>query len=205
VVSFKVPSVEELDHDYLWRTNKALPARGRIGVFNRSYYEEVLVVRVHPELLERQHLPASGATPHVWTHRYEDINAFERHLARNGTVIRKVFLHLSKEEQRRRLLERVEDPSKNWKLSLADVRERARWDDYMKAYEEALSATSTADAPWYIVPADHKWFSRLVVADILGKALEGLDLKFPSMSPQQQTELSEVRRQLKGGRGPAKP
>src|SRR5256885_4329998 len=156
VFSFKRPSDEELDHDYLWRAVKALPERGRIGIFNRSYFEEVLVVRVRPEILDGEKLPASLVTRHVWKNRYEDINAFERHLARNGTIIRKFFLHVSKEEQRRRLLERLEDPSKNWKFQAGDLAERDRWDDYMKAYEEALSKTSTTHAPWFVIPADHK-------------------------------------------------
>src|SRR5712691_1049790 len=156
VFSFKRPSDEELDHDYLWRTVKALPERGRIGIFNRSYFEEVLVVRVHSELLDCQKLPASLVTRHVWKDRYEDINAFERYLSRNGTLIRKFFLHVSNEEQRRRLLERLDEPSKNWKFQAGDLGERDRWDDYMRAYEQALANTSTKDSPWFIVPADHK-------------------------------------------------
>src|SRR6266508_2372074 len=179
VYSFKRPSDEELDHDYLWRTNKALPERGRIGIFNRSYYEEVLVVRVHPDVLSRQKLPASLVTKYLWRDRYEDINAFERYLTRNGTLVRKFFLHVSKEEQRRRFLERLDDPSKHWKFEAADLTERDRWDDYMKAYEQALSKTSTNHAPWFIVPADHKWFTRLVIARLVVEALESLDLAFP--------------------------
>src|SRR5438045_6475268 len=164
VFSFKHPSIEELEHDFLWRTTRALPERGRIGIFNRSYYEEVLIVRVHPEILARQKLPASLVTRRLWADRYEDINAYERHLSRNGTVIRKFFLHVSKEEQRRRFLERLDDPAKNWKYDAGDLVERDRWDDYMRSYERALSSTSTSHAPWHIVPADHKWFTRLVIA-----------------------------------------
>ena len=196
VFSFKRPSDEELDHDYLWRTVKALPERGRIGIFNRSYFEEVLVVRVHPEILGGEKLPDSLVTPHVWKDRYEDINAFERHLARNGTLIRKFFLHVSKEEQRRRLLERVDDPSKNWKFQAGDLGERDRWTDYMKAYEEALSKTSTKHAPWFIIPADHKWFMRLAIAEIVVEALDGLDLAFPKPSDAHLEELAAARKRL---------
>ena len=199
VFSFNRPSDEELDHDYLWRTTKALPERGRIGIFNRSYYEEVLVVRVHPEILARQKLPASLVTRRVWTERYEDINAFERYLARNGTLIRKFFLHVSKEEQRRRFLARLDEPAKNWKFAAADVDERARWDDYMKAYEQALSKTSTNDAPWFIVPADHKWFTRLAIARLVVEALESLDLAFPKASRAHREELAEARKRLESG------
>jgi PPK2 family polyphosphate:nucleotide phosphotransferase len=196
VFSFKRPSDEELDHDYLWRTTKALPERGRIGIFNRSYYEEVLVVRVHPEILGRQKLPASLATPRLWADRYEDINAFERYLTRNGTLIRKFFLHLSKEEQRRRFLARLEEPSKNWKFAAGDLDERDRWDDYMRAYEQTLSKTSTKHAPWFIVPADHKWFTRLTIAELVVEALESLDLKFPEPSQAHLDELAEARKRL---------
>ena len=196
VFSFKRPSDEELDHDYLWRTTKALPERGRIGIFNRSYYEEVLVVRVHPEILSRQKLPASLVTQRLWTDRYEDINAFERYLARNGTLIRKFFLHVSKEEQRRRLLERLDEPSKNWKFEPADLDERDRWDDYMRAYEQTLSKTSTKHAQWFIVPADHKWFTRLTIAELVVEALEGLDLKFPELSQAHLDALAEARKRL---------
>ena len=196
VFSFKRPSDEELDHDYLWRTVKALPERGRIGIFNRSYFEEVLVVRVHPEILGGQKLPDSLVTARVWRDRYEDINAFERHLARNGTAIRKFFLHVSKEEQRRRLLERLDEPSKNWKFQTGDLAERALWNDYMKAYEEALSNTSTRHAPWFIIPADHKWFMRLAIAEIAVEALDGLDLAFPKLSKTQQEALAAGRKQL---------
>jgi PPK2 family polyphosphate:nucleotide phosphotransferase len=199
VFSFKRPSDEELDHDYLWRTTKALPERGRIGIFNRSYYEEVLVVRVHPEILARQRLPASLVTRRLWTERYEDINAFEQYLARNGTLIRKFFLHVSKEEQRRRFLGRLDDPSKNWKFEPADLAERDRWDDYMKAYEQALSKTSTDHAPWFIVPADHKWFTRLAIARLVVEALESLDLKFPKASRAHLDALAAARKQLESG------
>ncbi len=200
VASFKAPSAGDLSHDFLWRVSAALPERGRIGVFNRSHYEEVLVVRVHPELVENQRLPEDLVTRKLWEQRYEDINAFERHLARSGTVIRKFFLHLSKEEQRRRFLERLDDPAKNWKFSLADARERERWDDYMAAYEEMLSATSTTHAPWYVVPADHKWFTHLAVASIIIEALEGLGLAFPKPGRAQRRELQLARRHLEGGR-----
>jgi PPK2 family polyphosphate:nucleotide phosphotransferase len=196
VFSFKRPSDEELDHDYLWRTVKALPERGRIGIFNRSYYEEVLVVRVHPEIFGRQKLPASLVTRHVWRDRYEDINAFERYLARNGTLIRKFFLHVSKEEQRRRLLERLDEPSKNWKFEAADLAERDLWDDYMHAYEQALSRTSTKHAPWFVVPADHKWFTRLAIAELAVDALESLELAFPKVSKAHLDALAEARKRL---------
>jgi PPK2 family polyphosphate:nucleotide phosphotransferase len=198
VYSFKRPSDEELDHDYLWRTTKALPERGRIGIFNRSYYEEVLVVRVHPEILGRQRIPSPLVTRRVWDHRLEDINALERHLSRNGTLIRKCFLHLSKEEQRRRFQERLDDPAKNWKFSTGDLDERDRWDDYMRAYEQALAKTSTNQAPWFIVPADHKWFTRLVVAEVVVEALESLDLSFPPASKAHMDELEAARKRLQG-------
>src|SRR5438093_7926349 len=198
VYSFKQPSDEELDHDYLWRTNKALPERGRIGIFNRSYYEEVLVVRVHPDVLSRQKLPASLVTKYLWRDRYEDINAFERYLTRNGTLIRKFFLHVSKEEQKRRFLQRLDDPSKNWKFEPADLDERNRWDDYMREYEQALSRTSTKHAPWFIVPADHKWFARLTMAELVVEALESLDLKFPKPSEAHLAALAEARKRLEG-------
>lgn len=196
VFSFKRPSDEELDHDYLWRTTQALPERGRIGIFNRSYYEEVLVVRVHPEILARQKLPASLVTRRLWTERFDDINAFERYLSRNGTLIRKFFLHVSKDEQRRRFLERLDDPAKNWKFQAGDLAERDRWDDYMKAYEQALSRTSTEESPWFIVPADHKWFTRLVIARLVIEALESLDLRFPKPSQAHLDELAEARKRL---------
>lgn len=196
VSSFKVPSAEELDHDYLWRTTRALPERGRIGIFNRSYYEEVLVVRVHPEVLARQQLPPRLVGPDLWQQRFEDIAAFERYLARNGTLVLKFFLHLSREEQRRRFLERLEAPEKRWKFSLGDVVERRLWSQYMAAYEEMIRATAAPHAPWYVVPADHKWFARLVVAAALVTALEGLDLQFPVGDVKFLAELEEARRQL---------
>ena len=199
VYSFKQPSAEELDHNFLWRCMKALPERGRIGIFNRSYYEEVLVVRVHDELLAKQRLPdglASGKK--LWKQRFEDINNFEQHLARNGTVVLKFFLNVSKEEQKERFLERLNTPEKHWKFSPADVAERTYWDDYQHAYEEALTATSTEWAPWYIVPADHKWVTRAVVAGILTHAIRSLDLSYPKLSPAQLAALDEARRQLEG-------
>ena len=202
VFTFKVPSPEELDHDFMWRALKVLPERGRIGVFNRSYYEEVLVVRVHPELLERQHLPPGRVTRRIWTERYEDICNIERYLGRNGTIIRKFFLHVSKAEQRRRFVERLDDPAKNWKFSLSDVSERARFDDYMRAYEAAIGATSTREAPWYVVPADHKWFTRLAVAQVIIEALESLDLQFPPLDRAKQRELSTARRRLRATAAP---
>ena len=197
VHAFKSPSAEELGHDFLWRTTVRLPARGQIGIFNRSYYEEVLVVRVHPDFLERQKMPPSLVTRRVWDERFESINAFERHLARNGTVIRKFFLHVSKEEQRRRFLERLEEPAKNWKFSLADVEERRHFKAYMRAYEEMIARTSTRDAPWYVVPADHKWFTRLVVASVIVETLEGLGLEFPQVDAAKRKELKAARRALR--------
>ena len=197
VHSFKQPSSEELSHDFLWRASKALPSRGRIGIFNRSYYEDVLVVRVHPQLLETGHQPADRITKHVWKERYEDINAFERHLWRSGIVILKFFLNISRNEQRRRLLERLDDPAKNWKFSSGDLIERAKWDAYQDAYREALAATSFPHAPWYCVPADHKWFARVVVADAIVQALDALDLSMPKMSGQQKRDLSKARKKLR--------
>jgi PPK2 family polyphosphate:nucleotide phosphotransferase len=196
VFSFKRPSDEDLDHDYLWRSVKALPERGRIGIFNRSYYEEVLVVRVHPEILGGQRLPPSLVTRQLWEERYDDINAFERHLSRNGTLIRKFFLHVSKKEQQRRLLARLDQPSKNWKFSAADLDERDRWDDYMRAYEQALSNTSTKHAPWFIIPADNKWFTRLAIAELIVDGLESLDLAFPKLSKAQLAALAKARKRL---------
>jgi PPK2 family polyphosphate:nucleotide phosphotransferase len=196
VYSFKRPSDEELDHDYLWRTAKALPERGRIGIFNRSYYEEVLVVRVHSEILARQKLPSSLVTRRLWADRFEDINAHERYLARNGTLIRKFFLHVSKAEQRRRFLARLDEPAKNWKFSSGDLDERDRWADYLRVYEQMLSKTSTKHAPWHVVPADHKWFTRLLVAELVIEALKGLDLAFPAASQAHLAELAEARKRL---------
>ena len=196
VHSFKRPSDEELDHDYLWRTAKRVPERGRIGIFNRSYYEEVLVVRVHPEFLTRQRLPAGLVTKNIWRDRAEDINAFERYLTRNGIAVLKFFLHVSKEEQRRRFLARIEEPEKNWKFAPADVEERARWNDYMRAYDEAVRRTSTSDAPWYVVPADQKWFSRLLVSQVIVERLEDMKLAFPRLDRKRRAELQRIRRQL---------
>lgn len=197
VYSFKQPSSEELDHNFLWRCMKALPERGRIGIFNRSYYEDVLVVRVHKELLENQRLPDDLAkSKKLWKQRFEDINNFEQHLVRNGTVVLKFFLNVSKEEQKERFLERLNRPEKHWKFSPQDVAEREYWDDYQQAYEEALTATSTDWAPWYIVPADHKWVTRAVVAGILTHTIHSLDLKYPQVSPAQMAALDEARRRL---------
>ena len=199
VYSFKQPSSEELDHDFLWRTTRCLPERGRIGVFNRSYYEEVLVVRVHPQILAKQKLPTTLVTDRIWKERYEDIGAFERYLSRNGTVIRKFFLNVSKDEQRQRFLARLDQPEKNWKFAAADVQERQHWDDYMKAYEKMIEATTSDEAPWFVIPADHKWFTRLAVADVIVETLEGLDLHFPEVSEAQRQELQRARALLEGG------
>jgi PPK2 family polyphosphate:nucleotide phosphotransferase len=197
VVSFKEPSNEELSHDFLWRCVRALPARGRIGIFNRSYYEEVLIVRVHPELLTPEHLPEKAKPDaHLWQQRFDDINAFEHHLHRNGTRVVKLFLHVSKEEQKRRFLERLDDPVKQWKFSSSDVAERAFFDDYQHAYEEALSATSTPWAPWYVVPADHKYAMRALVAGLLSHDIESLDLRKPEMSKERLEELAAAKRSL---------
>jgi len=197
VYSFKAPSVEELNHDFLWRTTRCLPERGRIGIFNRSYYEEVLVVRVHRELLANERLARSLLTQKTWDERFEDINAFERHLSRNGVVLCKFFLHLSRKEQKERFLSRLDEPEKNWKFSLADVREREHWGAYMRAYEEMIQSTSTKRAPWYVVPADHKWFTRLVVAEAIIDALEELDLAFPKVDAVRRKELAAARETLK--------
>lgn len=196
VYSFKAPSVEELDHDFLWRTSCRLPERGRIGIFNRSYYEEVLVVRVHEELLAREKLPRKLVGKNIWKERYEDIASFERYLSRNGVLIRKFFLHVSREEQRKRFLSRLEEPEKNWKFSLADAREREFFDDYMEAYEDMIRHTATPEAPWFVVPADNKWFTRLVVAGAVVDALQGLDLSFPTVDEARRGELDEARRAL---------
>lgn len=196
VYSFKTPSAEELDHDFLWRTNKCLPERGRIGIFNRSYYEEVLVVRVHPEFLTGQKLPSALNTERIWEQRFQDIRAVERYLSRNGTVIRKFFLNVSREEQRKRFLKRLEDPQKNWKFSLADAKERERWDDYQQAYEEMIRHTSSPEAPWYVIPADAKWFVRLVVAAAVIETLEGLDLEYPRVDAAKQKDLDAARAAL---------
>jgi PPK2 family polyphosphate:nucleotide phosphotransferase len=198
VYSFKAPSAEDLDHDFLWRCQRCLPERGRIGIFNRSYYEEVLVARVHPEILERQKLPPELVTKRIWEERYEDIRSFERYLARNGTVIRKFFLHVSKGEQKRRFMSRLDEPEKNWKFSANDVAERRHWKDYQRAYEDAIRATATPEAPWYVVPADNKWFTRLVVAAAIGDALTGLDLHYPKVTAAQRKALAVARRALEG-------
>jgi PPK2 family polyphosphate:nucleotide phosphotransferase len=193
VYAFKAPSSEELDHDFMWRTTRCLPERGRIGIFNRSYYEEVLVVRVHSEILATQRLPEKLVTKDIWKERYEDINTFERYLSRNGTVIRKFFLHVSKKEQRQRFLDRLSEPEKNWKFSLQDVKEREHWDAYMQAYEEMIRNTSSEYAPWYVIPADHKWFTRLAVAEVIADTLEGLKLSFPQVSTAKKKELEAAR------------
>ncbi len=197
VNSFKVPSTVELEHDYLWRTTKVLPPRGRIGIFNRSYYEELVVARVHASVLDHEDLPPGNATaPDLWKDRFEDINAFERHMSRNGTLIVKLFLHLSQDEQRKRLLARIDTPDKNWKLSAADVHERKFWNNYQRAYEEMLEHTSTQWSPWYIVPADHKWFTRVAVAGIVVAKLESLGLEYPQVSNEQRAHLAALREQL---------
>jgi len=196
VYSFKAPSNEELDHDYLWRTTRNLPERGRIGIFNRSYYEEVLVVRVHPDVLEHEKIPAELRSKDIWKERFQDICSFERYLSRNGTVIRKFFLNVSKKEQKRRFLARLEEPEKNWKFSPEDVREREHWDDYMQAYEDMIRNTATKHAPWYVVPADNKWFTRLVVAAAIVETLDGLKLSYPEVDPQKRKELQAARKAL---------
>jgi PPK2 family polyphosphate:nucleotide phosphotransferase len=196
VTSFKAPGPEELAHDFLWRANRALPARGHIGIFNRSHYEEVLVVRVHPDLLEKQHLPREVISKRLWDQRLESIAAFERHLTRQGIVVLKFFLHVSKGEQKRRFLERLNDPDKHWKFSASDLAERAFWDDYQRAYEQAIAATAAPHAPWFVVPADNKWFSRLIVVGAMIEALEGLDLQFPELSEDQTAALDVARVKL---------
>lgn len=196
VHSFKEPSKEELDHDFLWRTTRALPERGKIGIFNRSYYEEVLIVRVHEEILTSEKLPDRLITDDIWRERFQDICAFERHLSRSGTIVRKFFLNLSKEEQRKRFLARIDEPEKNWKFSMADVHERQRWRDYMHAYEEAIRGTATKSSPWYVVPADNKWFTRLIVTAAVADALEGLDVDYPKLAPAQRRQLAAARREL---------
>jgi PPK2 family polyphosphate:nucleotide phosphotransferase len=199
VYSFKRPSAGELEHDFLWRTTYRLPARGRIGIFNRSYYEEVLVVRVHPEILRSEGIPDELAgTKAFWRGRYRSIVDLEKHLRRNGTLVIKFFLHLSKEEQRRRLLERIDEPDKNWKFSLADAAERKYWNQYMRAYEDCLSATGTKTAPWYVVPADDKYNARLIVSRVVINALRGLKMSYPKMTRSRRSELRRIRRQLEG-------
>ena len=196
VSNFKAPSEEELDHTYLWRSMKTLPERGRIGIHNRSYYEEVLVTKVHPEILASQRLPDDLKDDGVWKRRYREINNFERYLVDNGTVILKFFLNVSKDEQKRRFLARIDEDDKNWKMSVNDVKERTFWSDYMRAYEEMFSNTSTKRAPWHIIPADNKWFTRLAVAAIIYDALERLDLQYPSLTPEKKAELQRVRKLL---------
>ena len=193
VHSFKQPSEEELDHDFMWRTTCRLPQRGKIGIFNRSYYEEVLVVRVHPGALEKEKMPPKLVTRDIWKERFKDIRAFERYLARNGTLILKFFLHVSKKEQKRRFLERIDNPKKNWKFSIGDVEERKLWDKYMAAYEDMIRNTSRPEAPWHVVPADNKWFTRLVVAADVVEALDSLDLTFPSVKGETRRELAKAR------------
>lgn len=196
VTSFKQPSSRELDHDFLWRSTVALPERGRIGIFNRSYYEECLVVRVHPETLAKQKLPARLVTRNIWRERFEDISAFERYLARNGTMVLKFFLNVSKEEQRERFLDRLDEPAKNWKFSMADISERGHWGKYQAAYQEVIRHTASRAAPWYVVPADHKWFARVVIGSAIVSALDGLDLKFPKVDTAMLEEFRLVRKAL---------
>jgi PPK2 family polyphosphate:nucleotide phosphotransferase len=202
VYSFKAPSAEELDHDFLWRTMRCFPERGRIGIFNRSYYEETLVVRVHPELLDKQKIPSALVTKSIWNQRFEDINALERYLARNGVLVRKFFLHVSKKEQRKRFLKRLEEKDKNWKFSASDIQERQHWGAYMRAYEDMIRHTATPHAPWYVIPADNKWFTRMVVAEAITDALENLDLSFPKVGAVQRKELAAARAALEAEKGP---
>jgi len=196
VHSFKAPSEVELQHDFLWRTTRHLPERGHIGIFNRSYYEEVLVVRVHSKLLENERIPSSLVTKNIWDERFEDIRCFERHMERNGTVIRKFFLHVSKQEQKRRFLARLEEPKKNWKFSAADIHEREYWDDYQQAYEEMIRHTARKHAPWYVIPADNKWFTHLVIAAAIVETLEDLGVAYPEVSPGKRRELQAARKLL---------
>jgi PPK2 family polyphosphate:nucleotide phosphotransferase len=196
VASFKAPSAEDLDHDYLWRCQKHLPERGRIGIFNRSYYEETLVVRVHPEFLEKQKVPPRLAGKDVWDRRFKDIRAYERYLTNNGIIVRKFFLHVSRDEQKKRFLERIENPEKNWKFSASDAAERRFWKDYMEAYEETIRETATEESPWYVVPADNKWFTRVVVAAAIIDALASLDLQYPKVDKAKLRELAETKKEL---------
>jgi len=196
VYSFKAPTSEDLDHDYLWRCIKCLPERGRIGIFNRSYYEETLVVRVHKEILAKQKLPEKLMTKHIWDERFQDIRNFEKYLGRNGTVVRKFFLHISEEEQKKRFLERIDNPEKNWKFSSADAKERGHWDEYMNAYEDMIRNTATKNSPWYVVPADNKWFTRLVVAAAVIDALASLELEYPEVGEEKLKELEEAKTSL---------
>ncbi|MEY4484523.1 MAG: hypothetical protein RL693_1975 [Verrucomicrobiota bacterium] len=196
VHSFKAPTSDDLDHDYLWRCMKALPNRGHIGIFNRSYYEETLVVKVHPELLQSQKLPKKLITKEIWKDRYRDIRNFEDYLSHNGVIVRKFFLHVSKKEQKNRFLERIENPDKNWKFSAGDAKEREHWDEYMKAYEETIRHTATEKSPWYVIPADNKWFTRMVVAAAIIDALDSLDLQYPKVSKEKVKELQETKKFL---------
>jgi PPK2 family polyphosphate:nucleotide phosphotransferase len=196
VYSFKAPTSEELDHDFMWRCIKCLPERGRIGIFNRSYYEETLVVRVHEEILKRQKLPEKLLTKHIWEERFQDIRNFEKYLTRNGVIIRKFFLHVSSKEQKKRFLERIDNPSKNWKFSTADAKERGHWDEYMKAYEDMIRNTATKDCPWYVIPADNKWFTRLAVAAAAVDTLASLNLEYPEVGEEKLKELAEAKRLL---------
>ena len=200
VFSFKAPTSEDLDHDYLWRCMKCLPERGRIGIFNRSYYEETLVVRVHRDFLEKQKLPPDLITKDIWKERFQDIRSFERYLTRNGVAIRKFFLHVSNKEQKKRFLERIEEPEKNWKFSANDAKERGHWDDYMEAYEDMIRNTATKEAPWYVVPADNKWFTRAVVAAAVIDVLSSLDLHYPKVSEGKLKELAAAKRALLAGK-----
>jgi len=196
VFSFKAPTSEDLDHDYMWRCMKCLPERGRIGIFNRSYYEETLVVRVHQEFLQKQKLPPELITKDIWKERFQDIRSIERYLSRNGVVVRKFFLNVSNKEQKKRFLERIEEPEKNWKFSANDAKEREYWDDYMEAYEDMICNTATKHAPWYVVPADNKWFTRVIVAGAVIEALDSLDLKYPEVSKEKLKELAAAKRAL---------
>jgi PPK2 family polyphosphate:nucleotide phosphotransferase len=196
VFSFKAPTSEDLDHDYMWRCLKRLPERGRIGIFNRSYYEETLVVRVHEEILKKQKLPAKLVTKHIWDERFQDIRNIEKYLTRNGTIVRKFFLHVSADEQKKRFLERIDNSEKNWKFSSADAKERGHWDEYMKAYEDMIRNTATKDSPWYVVPADNKWFTRLVVAAAVIDALASLDLEYPEVGEEKLQELADAKKLL---------
>jgi len=201
VTAFKAPGPEDLDHDFLWRIHRALPERGRIGIFNRSHYEEVLVVRLHPELLERQRLPPKLVTKKIWRERLESIAAYEHYLSRQGMVVLKFFLHLSKKEQKRRFLERLDNAQKHWKFNMGDVHERARWDEYQDAYEDAIAATAAPHAPWFVVPADNKWFTRLVVVAAINQALGKLDLRYPTVPEDERAEFAQARAQLEGEDG----
>jgi PPK2 family polyphosphate:nucleotide phosphotransferase len=196
VYSFKAPSTEELNHDFMWRNMKCLPERGRIGIFNRSHYEEVLVVRVHPKLLAGERIPPSLVNKNIWEERFQDIRAWERYLSRNGFVIRKFFLNLSKKEQKKRFLSRLDEPKKNWKFSTGDLHEREHWDEYMKAYEEMIANTSTPEAPWYVIPADHKWFTHLAVSAAIVETLDDLNLSYPKVDAQKQKELEAAKKAL---------